>query len=44
MWFCQVFVVDSMLIIRPVLSVKEKIKKYIVELRPDKVESLSEEA
>ena len=32
MWFCQVFVVDGMLIIRPVLSVEEKIKKYIVEL------------
>lgn len=42
--FVKAFVVDGKLIIKPMLSVEEKIKKYIVELSPEEAERLSEEA
>ncbi len=37
------YVVNGMLIIRPIPNVSEKIRRYIVSLSPNEVEEISEE-
>ncbi len=42
--FVGAYIVEDKLIIKPILSVEEKIKRHIVEISPEEAEKLSEEA